>query len=95
MIFYALREYCINCGSIMKSESYLTNFQSKGPVCYNPNTHTCADNRKLCGKNDGVCGNQCYNRKTHRCLTSAHGCKLCSVYDSLCGTTCYNPNLYR
>eukprot|EP00029_Vermamoeba_vermiformis_P004410 TRINITY_DN1494_c0_g1_i1.p1 TRINITY_DN1494_c0_g1~~TRINITY_DN1494_c0_g1_i1.p1 ORF type:complete len:222 (-),score=1.34 TRINITY_DN1494_c0_g1_i1:70-735(-) len=66
-----------------------------GAVCYNPNTHTCADNRKLCGVGEGVCINQCFNRKTHRCLTSAQGCKLCSVYDSLCGTTCYNPNLYR
>lgn len=66
-----------------------------GAVCYNPATHLCADNRKLCGKDEGVCLNQCYSRKTHRCLTSSQGCKLCNVYDALCGLTCYNPNLYR
>jgi beta-glucanase (GH16 family) len=43
-----------------------------GPVCYSPNTHTCAqDNRgifQLCGKGNGSCNGACFDANIYQCV---------------------------
>jgi hypothetical protein len=76
-----------NCGSNDRCCNDIT----IGRRCYNPTTHACINNQRLCYINDKLCGNRCYSPATHQCINNL----LCALNNKLCGTTCYDPYHYH
>jgi len=64
---------------------------AREPICYNVGTHYCIPNKRVCAKENGLCGNDiCFDKNLYDC----HGNFLCPKGLQRCGPDCIDPNVY-